>query len=89
MEKLSYSSRCAVVVELAEKLRQRGSWCGETRLQKALFILQDLAKFDLGYKFIIYKHGHIPSILTQNFLLCDLLVSWILTFRVKGMAPVS
>ena len=57
MERLSYSCRCALVVELAKRLRSRGSWCGETHLQKAMFILQDLTKSDFGYKFIIYKHG--------------------------------
>jgi hypothetical protein len=57
MERLSYSSRCALVVELAKRLRSRGSWCGETHLQKALYILQDLSKSNFGYKFVIYKHG--------------------------------
>ena len=57
MERLSYSCRCALVVDLAKRLRLRGSWCGETHLQKALFILQDLSKSNFGYKFVIYKHG--------------------------------
>ena len=35
MERLSYSSRCALVVDLIKRLRERGSWCGETHLQKA------------------------------------------------------
>lgn len=54
---LSYSSRCALVVETAKRLRARGSWCGETHLQKALYILQDMSKSSFGYKFVIYKHG--------------------------------
>jgi hypothetical protein len=57
MERLSYSSRCGLVVKLATRLRSRGSWCGETHLQKALYILQDLSKSNFGYKFVIYKHG--------------------------------
>jgi hypothetical protein len=57
MERLSYSSRCALVIELARKLRSRGSWAGETHLQKAFYILQDLSKSNFGYKFVIYKHG--------------------------------
>lgn len=57
MERLSYSCRCALVVDLAKRLRSRGSWCGETHLQKALYILQDLSKSNFGYKFVIYKHG--------------------------------
>jgi hypothetical protein len=57
MERLSYSVRCALVVELAMRLRSEGSWCGETHLQKATFIIQDLTRSNLGYKFVLYKHG--------------------------------
>jgi hypothetical protein len=57
MDRLSYSVRCAIVVELATRLRARGSWCGETHLQKATFIIQDLIRLNLGYKFVLYKHG--------------------------------
>jgi len=57
MERVSYSLRCAIIVDLIQKLRKRGSWCGETHLQKGLYILQDLLKSNFGYKFIIYKHG--------------------------------
>jgi hypothetical protein len=53
----SYSKRCAIIVETAKLLRSHGSWCGETHLQKALYILQDLSKSSFGYKFVIYKHG--------------------------------
>ena len=57
MKNLSYSSRCALIVELVEKLHAQGSWCGETHVQKATYIVQDLAKLNIGYKFVIYKHG--------------------------------
>jgi hypothetical protein len=57
MERLSYSVRCALAVELAKQLRAEGSWCGETHLQKATFIIQDMTKANLGYKFVLYKHG--------------------------------
>jgi hypothetical protein len=57
MEQLSYSSRCALVVDLIKRLRERGSWCGETHVQKAMFILQDISRSNFGYKFVIYKHG--------------------------------
>jgi len=45
------------MVDLVEKLHKNGSWCGETHLEKVIFILQDLSKPSLGYKFILYKHG--------------------------------
>lgn len=57
MERLSYSMRCAIIVDLVRKLRAMGSWCGETHLQKAVYILQDLSRSNFGYKFVLYKHG--------------------------------
>jgi hypothetical protein len=57
MKNLSYSSRCALIVELVEKLHTQGSWCGETHVQKATYIIQEIAKINIGYKFVIYKHG--------------------------------
>jgi hypothetical protein len=57
MERLSYSLRCTTIIDLIHKLRQGGSWCGETHVQKAMYISQDLANANLGYKFIMYKHG--------------------------------
>jgi hypothetical protein len=35
----------------------RGSWAGETHIQKAAFFLQDLMGVELGFDFILYKHG--------------------------------
>lgn len=49
--------REAVLVELAEQLRAKDSWCGETHLQKAAFVLQSLADVPLGFDHILYKYG--------------------------------
>jgi hypothetical protein len=57
MPQLSHSSRYAVMLDLIKKLRAKGSWCGETHIQKAAFILQQISKSKLGYKFVLYKHG--------------------------------
>jgi hypothetical protein len=38
-------------------LRQKGSWCGETHVQKSTLFLQDLMRVPLGFDFILYKHG--------------------------------
>jgi hypothetical protein len=57
MEHISYSARYALIIDLIKKLQAKGSWCGETHLQKAAFIVQDLVKSKFGYKFIMYKHG--------------------------------
>lgn len=54
MERLE---RQAILLELIKRLRSRGSWCGETHIQKATYFLQDLYKVPLGFDFILYKHG--------------------------------
>lgn len=49
--------RIVLVAALAEQLRKRGSWCGETHLQKSLFLLQEMLKVPLEFEFVLYKHG--------------------------------
>jgi hypothetical protein len=53
MERLK---RAAIVTELAEQMRRHGSWCGETHLQKATFLLEELG-VPIDYEFVLYKHG--------------------------------
>ncbi|MBX9911577.1 MAG: hypothetical protein K2Z25_23085 [Beijerinckiaceae bacterium] len=47
----------AVDLELIARLKKAGSWCGETHVQKSMFLLSTFADSKLGYDFIIYKHG--------------------------------
>ena len=47
----------AVLTRLVDQLRDRGSWCGETHVQKTTFFLQELMHVPLGFDFILYKHG--------------------------------
>jgi uncharacterized protein YwgA len=54
MERLK---RAALLGALIDKLRRKGSWCGETHIQKAVLFLQTLVKVPLGYQYILYKHG--------------------------------
>ena len=49
--------RAVLLTAMAENLRKKGSWCGETHLQKATFFLQELQKVPIGFDFILYKHG--------------------------------
>ena len=49
--------RAAIVTRLARKMREKGSWCGETHLQKAFYLAQELLKVPTGFDFILYKHG--------------------------------
>ncbi len=54
MERLK---RCAIIVSLIEHLQTKGSWCGETHIQKTTYFLQELLKVPLEFEFILYKHG--------------------------------
>jgi hypothetical protein len=49
--------QAAVVLRLAEALKTRGSWAGETHIQKAMYFLQELLEVPTGFEFILYKHG--------------------------------
>jgi len=54
MERLK---RSAIIIFLIEHLREKGSWCGETHIQKTTYFLQELLKVPLEFDFILYKHG--------------------------------
>lgn len=47
----------AVLVGLARRLYDRGSWSGETHLQKAAYLLHELSGVPFDFNFILYKHG--------------------------------
>ena len=49
--------RWAILVRLIETLRESGSWCSETHVQKATYFLKRLLKVPLEFDFILYKHG--------------------------------
>ena len=46
-----------LISALLEKLGQNGSWCGETHIQKATYLLKELTHVPIDYEFILYKHG--------------------------------
>ncbi len=49
--------RDAVILSLIENLRAKGSWCGETHIQKAMYFTQELLRVPLEFEFVLYKHG--------------------------------
>jgi len=51
------NQRAAVLALLIRRMLSRGSWCGETHVQKATFFLQELMGVDLGFSFVLYRHG--------------------------------
>src|ERR1700689_236362 len=49
--------RSAILLRLVREMRQKGSWCGETHVQKAVYLLQDMAGAETEFDFVLYKHG--------------------------------
>jgi len=49
--------RYAILVTVIEKLKEKGSWCGETHIQKTVYFLERLFKDVLDYQFVLYKYG--------------------------------
>lgn len=49
--------RAAVLLSLLQELQARGSWCGETHIQKTTYFLKELLRVPLEFEFILYKHG--------------------------------
>ena len=47
----------AVLAGLARRLDDKGSWSGETHIQKAAYLLHELAEVSFDFEFILYKHG--------------------------------
>ena len=54
---LDGDTRNAILLSLIGSLGRRGSWCGETHIQKASYFLQELCDVQMGFTFILYKHG--------------------------------
>lgn len=49
--------QAVVVLRLAEAMKERGGWGGETHIQKSAYFLQELLGVPTGFEFILYKHG--------------------------------
>ncbi len=54
---MNKGQRSAILAKLSTELVSRGSWCGETHLQKATFLLQSFFAVETNFQFILYKHG--------------------------------
>jgi hypothetical protein len=49
--------KVSLIIDLLMKLRDKGSWCGETHIQKSIYFLQELTRVPMEFDFILYKHG--------------------------------
>jgi hypothetical protein len=49
--------RAAILTHLVSSLRNKGSWAGETHVQKATFFLQEMLGVSTDLRFVLYRHG--------------------------------
>ena len=49
--------RASVILSLGMRLKESGSWTGETHIQKSTYFLETLLGVPTDFKFILYKHG--------------------------------
>jgi len=54
---LSRLQKASLIITFIEKLKENGSWGGETHVQKAMYFLQHMTELPMGFTFILYKHG--------------------------------
>lgn len=54
---MEVTKQAVVLLDLIENLKSKGSWCGETHVQKTTYFLQTMTGVDLGFHFTLYKYG--------------------------------
>lgn len=54
---MNNEQRYALVLSLMHLLRNKGSWCGETHVQKNMYMLESLKNVPAAMNFVLYKHG--------------------------------
>jgi uncharacterized protein YwgA len=67
---------------IVNQLTKRGSWCGETHIQKTAYIAKVLKSLPLQSEFILYKHG--PYSFDLNKSLTHMLARGVLSLERQG-----
>jgi hypothetical protein len=49
--------RQVILLSLIESMKDNGSWCGETHIQKSMYFLQTMFLVPTDFEYILYKHG--------------------------------
>ena len=57
MSQMDRAAQMAAVLELMHALRSRGSWCGETHVQKCVYLVQEALDLPSEFEFVLYKYG--------------------------------
>lgn len=54
---MTSKEQVSVMLDLIAELKSHGSWTGETHVQKATYLLQELLGLPAEFEFVLYKHG--------------------------------
>jgi uncharacterized protein YwgA len=79
--------KASILTELMVQLKDNGSWCGETHVQKATYFLQEVLGLETGFEYILYKHGPYSFDLAEE--LTSLRADYLMEFnhRSPGYGP--
>ena len=54
---MEQTEQTAIVLGLVDALRSRHSWCGETHIQKCVYLVQEALQVPTEFEFVLYKYG--------------------------------
>ena len=54
---MEQTEKTAIVLGLMEALHSQDSWCGETHIQKCVYLVQEILDVNPEFEFVLYKHG--------------------------------
>jgi uncharacterized protein YwgA len=63
---MTTSKEMVLIGGVVKALRERGSWTGETHVQKASFVAKQLRHIPFASEFVLYKHGPFSFELSQS-----------------------
>lgn len=69
-----------IILAIIEEMQKNHSWNGQTNIQKAIYLLQDMLKVPLNFNFLIYYYGpfsfdlreEIEDMISNNYLDIDI-----------------
>lgn len=73
--------KSVTILSLVAQLREKGSWAGETHVQKAMFFLDKKCAVPTDFEFVLYKHGPYSFDLHEN--LAGLFASCLLEHQIQ------
>jgi uncharacterized protein YwgA len=73
----------SILLSLTERLKEHGSWAGETHIQKAAYILTKVLGVPMDFEFTLYKHGPFSFELRNE--LSSLRASGFLAWEIRGL----